>query len=209
MSIWIPIKKVINNNLQKPLDVLINEKYVSTSDELEAKKTSILTNVQIVDSLLNKKYEISDEILYNEPEFSLNIPKNDRLFLIGSFVPKYEGNLNVKITITKTVARISAIYVLQGLNHVYNDEYITHNMGLFHSLKNIGDTVAPNYYDCISSQTILVDFESTIGTHEFEFKVKNVIPHYPLKICLGTNFNSTIETLTVNEVKLLGKEVIY
>lgn len=209
MSIWIPIKKVINNNLQKPLDVLINEKYVSTSDELEAKKTSILTNVQIVDSLLNKRYEISDEILYNEPEFSLEIPKNGRLFLIGSFVPKYEGNLNVKITITKTVARISAIYVLQGLNHVYNDEYITNNMGLFHSLKNIGDTIDPNYPDRITSQTILVDSESTIGTHEFEFKVKNVIAHYPLKICLGTNFDSTIETLTVNEVKLLGKEVIY
>lgn len=210
---WASIKKAINSNLKKPLNILTDELNNSLKDLINSKTdnandfiTNIVTNKE-------KVYEVSDAVLYEAEPIDLTWEANDDyLNLIGLFVPKFNGVIKLDITLVPSIRSTSDkayIFPTQETNtsgiYVNSDKY-------FYSLKNIGDRIRLPIGEKFTTANLYENVNLSSGEKKTTILVA-VKANIPLKIMVSTRSNSSYipygRTLSVTECKIYGEEVDY
>lgn len=210
---WASIKKAINSNLKKPLNILTDELNNSLKDLINSKTdnandfiTNIVTNKE-------KVYEVSDAVLYEAEPIDLKWEKNyGYLNLIGLFVPKYNGVIKLDITLrasTTTTDDKTHIMLIQETNTTGTNYSIDK---CFYSLTDVGDTVKLPIDESFTTANPCVNKTLSGTTSEKYTILSNVKANIPLKIIvttIGNNNVSYARTLYIEECKVYGEEVDY
>lgn len=204
---WSVIKSTINSNLSKPLNDLFNEQNLDVINLLDTKLNDISNSSNELGNIVNARYEISEDVLYSVEPFNCTIEKKYcRMLLIGKWVPKFDGFVKVKINASESASDSTDSYF--GACQIPKN-YLLEK---FNSLNEIGDIcdTAQSLADGQGFQTnnffYYETFGSTITSKEINLPVKAGIP---LKIYLHALYSSSSRTLTINECKVLGREVTY
>lgn len=210
---WASIKKAINSNLKKPLNILTDELNNSLKDLINSKTdnandfiTNIVTNKE-------KVYEVSDAVLYEAEPIDLTWERNDDyLNLIGLFVPKYNGVIKLDITLraSKTTTGDKTHIMLIQETNTTGTNYS--NDKCFYSLTDVGDTVRLPTNENFTTANPCVN-KTLSGTTSKKYTIlSNVKANIPLKIIVTTIRNVNVSyarTLYIEECKVYGEEVDY
>lgn len=204
---WSAIKSTINSNLSKPLNDLFNEQHLDVINLVDTKLNNISNSSNELVNIVNARYEISEDVLYSAEPFNSTIEKQYcRMLLIGKWVPKFDGFVKVKMDVSKSASDSADIYF--GACQIPKN-YLLESFNSLNEIGDICDTVQL-LPDGQSFQTVnffhYETFSSTSISKEINLPVKAGIP---LKIYLHALYSSSSRTLTINECKVLGREVTY
>lgn len=189
---WGSIKKAVNSNFSKPLNVLIDDIFSNISETINNNSENVNTELSNIEKELSKYYKISDEILYEVEPMDLTINDDGISFLIGIFVPEFDGIIKVSASFTSN--RPTSTHIL-AIGQLFSETDSTIDViESIESLTEIGDVATTS----ITQATIISALEwfitkSTTSYYDtvtpkftFHIPVKKGIP---LKIFGTTGYN--------------------